>query len=131
MYEFCKPGDKVVRSGIYRVSHADGCDVEQEVTCLFGRVFPRCLKCGEGVSFSLVRYAQDVEGHPSFKPFPKEADVSVEKPKNHRKPWTAEDLARLKCLVAEGRTPREVADQLARSEEAIILRMGKLEIQSR
>ena len=129
MYEFYEPGDRVVRSSIYRVSHADGCDVEQEVTCVFGRVFPPCLKCGEEVSFSLVRYAQDVGGHPSFKPLPKEAPA-VEKPKNHRKPWTAEDLERLRSLLGERRTPAEVADLLGRSEEAIILRTGMLKIQS-
>lgn len=129
VYEFYKPGDKIVRSGIYRVTHAGDCDVEQEVTCVFGRVFPRCLKCGEEASFSLVRYAQDVEGHPSFKPLPKEAPVA-EKPKNHRKPWSGEDLTRLRTLLDEGRTPREIADLLARSEEAVTLQARKLEIQS-
>lgn len=127
MYEFYKPGDKVVRSGIYRVTHAGGCDVEQEVTCLFGRIFPRCLHCGEEASFSLVRYAQDVEGHPSFRPLPNEAEVNVEKPKNHRKPWTAEDLALLRILLDEGRSPGEVADLLGRSAEAVNLQMGKLQ----
>ena len=38
--------------------------------------------------------------------------------KRHGEPWTYDDLANLKTLLADGRTMREVARLLGRTEEA-------------
>ena len=66
MSEFYKPGDKVVRSGIYQVTHSEDHAVPQEVTCVFGKQFPKCRHCGDQVRFTLVRYAKDIDSAENF-----------------------------------------------------------------
>jgi len=51
---FFRPGDLILKSGIYRVYHA-GHRFPHEVTLLRGETFPPCNKCGDSVSFELVR----------------------------------------------------------------------------
>jgi hypothetical protein len=128
MFEYCKPGEKVLKSGIYRVKHADGCSADHEVTCLAGKVFPHCHNCGRELNFTLVRYAADAEAHPLFRPTTG-AVRSRQTPKQHQKIWTDADLARLENLLAEGRTLTEAADELGRSEEALRERALKAGLQ--
>lgn len=118
MYEYCRPGHKVLKSGIYRVSHGTDCAIDHEVTCVLGRVFPSCSKCDDA-QFSLVRYAADVEAHHLFR---LELDRNPEHSlaaRRHRQVWTDEELERMKALLAEGKTMREISDQLGRGEKAI------------
>jgi len=61
-----KPGDKVPRSGIYRVTH-DSHSEPHEVTCVFGKVFPPCNTCPHP-RYVLVRFAKHIENHEFFKP---------------------------------------------------------------
>jgi hypothetical protein len=42
MPEQYKPGDKVPKSGIYKVIHDPNHDEEHEVTCIIGAPFPPC-----------------------------------------------------------------------------------------
>ncbi len=61
-----KPGDKVQRSGIYKVLHDETHTENHEVTCVFGKTFPPCRDCGSGVQFELVRVAQHIESNEYF-----------------------------------------------------------------
>ena len=63
-----KPGDKVPKSGIYKVTHDVEHAASHEVTCVFGEPFPPCNHCGKHPRFRLVRAAQHVETHDHFKP---------------------------------------------------------------
>lgn len=67
MAEEYKPGDKVERSGIYRVVHDSQHKAEHEVTCVFGKHFSPCNHCGHKVRFVLVRAAIHIDSHESFK----------------------------------------------------------------
>ena len=67
MAESFKPGDKVERSGIYRVRHDLHHSQEHEVTCVFGKPFLPCNHCGHNVRFELVRAAIHVDSHEHFK----------------------------------------------------------------
>jgi hypothetical protein len=49
-----KSGDKVPVGGIYKVSHAEH-RVPHEVTLLAGQVFPPCARCGNQVTFQVLR----------------------------------------------------------------------------
>ncbi len=49
-------GDPIAPGGIYRASHGDH-RLAHEVTLLSGGLFPRCKKCGNGVTFELVAEA--------------------------------------------------------------------------
>jgi hypothetical protein len=62
-----KPGDKVERSGIYRVTHDPNHAQEHEVTCVYGKRFPPCNHCGHDVRFVLVRGARHIETDENFK----------------------------------------------------------------
>ncbi len=62
-----KPGEKVPKSGIYRVVHDQEHDVSHEVTCVLGEPFPPCNGCGHGVRFTLVRAASHIKNHRLFK----------------------------------------------------------------
>ncbi len=62
-----KPGDKVERSGIYNVTHDKGHTKRHQVTCVFGKIFPPCRKCGHGVEFELAQGAQHIEHNEHFK----------------------------------------------------------------
>lgn len=62
-----KPGDKVERSGIYRVVHDQNHAQEHEVTCVYGKRFPPCNHCGNDVRFVLVRGARHIETDENFK----------------------------------------------------------------
>jgi hypothetical protein len=53
---FFRAGETILRSGIYRVYHADH-RLNHELTLLVGEVFPRCEKCGDAVQFELVTAA--------------------------------------------------------------------------
>lgn len=61
-----KPGDKVPKSGIYKVTHDRNHASPHEVTCVFGKVFPPCRGC-QHPRFELVRAAQHVETNEWFK----------------------------------------------------------------
>jgi hypothetical protein len=124
MFEYCKPGEKVLRSGIYRVTHGPECGAEHEVTCVLGKFFPRCNTCGEELNFSLVRYAPDAETHQFFRLDGQPAPLgsSDAKARNHRNVWTEAEIARLKTLLVEGRSLLEVAQELGRSEGAVRMR---------
>jgi hypothetical protein len=52
--ESFKTGAVIVHSGIYRVVHAAH-RVPHEVTLLKGETFPKCQKCHEAVTFTLLR----------------------------------------------------------------------------
>ena len=62
-----KPGDKVPKSGIYRVTHDRQHHEAHEVTCVMGHTFPPCNHCGQHPRFTLVRAAWHVKSHPEFK----------------------------------------------------------------
>ena len=63
-----KPGEKVKKSGIYKVIHQPGSHVvsDHEVTCVAGKPFPPCNDCSENVRFTLVRAARSVVTHDLF-----------------------------------------------------------------
>jgi hypothetical protein len=42
-----------------------------------------------------------------------------QKPANNRKPWTADDVAELKRLAAEGTTLRKIAFALGRTQASV------------
>lgn len=65
--EYFKPGDKVVRSGIYNVTHGGGHMPDHPVTCMFGKHFPKCDDCDDAARFTLISYAKDVDSEPCFK----------------------------------------------------------------
>ena len=67
MSETSKPGDKVMRSGIYTVLHDEEHAENHEVTCVAGRTFPPCNGCEGEVRFTLVRAAHNVSKHKNFK----------------------------------------------------------------
>lgn len=60
------PGDKVARSGIYRVTHDTVHRQEHEVTCVAGEHFPPCNDCGPHPRFVLKYHAQHVRTHENF-----------------------------------------------------------------
>ena len=62
-----KPGEKVPRSGIYKVLHDSQHAEEHEVTCVYGKPFPPCNHCGHKVRFKLVKAAQHIEQNDHFK----------------------------------------------------------------
>ena len=62
-----KPGEKVPKSGIYRVLHDPAHHEEHEVTCVYGKIFPTCNTKGCHPRFVAVRLAQHVESHEHFK----------------------------------------------------------------
>ena len=49
-----KTGAAIARSGIYRVVHSAH-RLPHEVTLLQGENFPKCQKCADAVTFTLVR----------------------------------------------------------------------------
>src|SRR5258708_2396660 len=55
-----KPGDKVLRSGVYRVAHGETHSREHDVTCIYGMTFPYCNECGASCQFTLRMAAQDI-----------------------------------------------------------------------
>jgi hypothetical protein len=61
------PGEKVPKSGIYRVVHDENHAEPHEVTCVIGEPFPPCRGCGKGVEFSLVKAAHHIENQEHFK----------------------------------------------------------------
>jgi hypothetical protein len=65
MTEEFKPGDKVPRSGIYKVTH-DGHTQPHEVTCVHGKTFPPCTTC-KHPRFVAVRLAQHIDSNEHFK----------------------------------------------------------------
>jgi hypothetical protein len=67
MSEFFKPGDKVMRSGIYKVIHGEGHYVENRVTAVNGESFPACRRCGNLPRFMLLQAAHHFSRHPDFK----------------------------------------------------------------
>ena len=73
----CKPGQKVERSGVYRVFH-DSHRLMHEATLLAGDLFPLCRQCGDQVRFEILRALRDqdvvpfregaiLEGYPKSK----------------------------------------------------------------
>jgi hypothetical protein len=62
-----KPGDECKRSGVYRVLHDPSHADEHEVSCMFGRKFPPCNRCGDYVRFVLEHGAIFIGSHAHFK----------------------------------------------------------------
>jgi hypothetical protein len=62
-----KAGDTVKKSGIYSVVHDGEHADAHEVTCVAGKAFPPCMKCGERVRFLLVRHAKHISRHEQFR----------------------------------------------------------------
>lgn len=60
------PGDAVPYSGIYQVTHQQAHVPDHNVTCVSGRLFPRCAQCGSGVRFKLVKAARLIDKHDLF-----------------------------------------------------------------
>lgn len=67
MSEQFKPGQKVPKSGIYRVLHDKNHVKEHDVTCVYGEIFPPCNGCGPHPRFSLIKAATHISNHDSFK----------------------------------------------------------------
>jgi len=61
-----KPGEKVPKSGIYRVTHDTVHAQPHDVTCIYGKTFPPCHGC-KHPRFQLVHAAQHIETHEHFK----------------------------------------------------------------
>ena len=66
MADTFKPGDKVPRSGIYRVVHHQYHAQEHEVICVRGEPFPPCNHCDHHVRFVQVRTAQHIDSNDNF-----------------------------------------------------------------
>jgi hypothetical protein len=60
------PGEKVLKSGIYRVVHDENHAEPHEVTCVASEPFPPCRNCGGAARFTLVRAAHHVTDHEQF-----------------------------------------------------------------
>jgi hypothetical protein len=67
MAETYKPGDKVPKSGIYKVVHDRIHIEEHEVTAVINEPFPPCIHCGNHPRFTLVRAAHHLATHKDFK----------------------------------------------------------------
>jgi hypothetical protein len=67
MADIYKPGDKVPKSGIYKVAHDSNHTQEHEVTAVIGEPFPPCNHCGPHPRFTLVRAAHHISTHEAFK----------------------------------------------------------------
>ena len=65
--ETFKPGQKVEKSGIYKVVHDSQHTKEHEVTCVYGETFPPCNHCGPHPRFQLIRHTQHVYQNEHFK----------------------------------------------------------------
>ncbi len=64
--ELLRPGDKVPKSGIYRVHHSRNHVQPHEITAIYGETLPQCNDCGGRVRFILLRPAQHVRSNPHF-----------------------------------------------------------------
>jgi hypothetical protein len=64
--KFYKPGERIEKSGIYRVIHEHNHTLDHEVTCIAGKPFPRCNGC-PGVRFALKDHAIFVDSHDNFR----------------------------------------------------------------
>jgi len=62
-----KAGEKIRKSGIYSVLHDGKHSEAHDVTCVAGRTFPACEKCGDLVQFVLVRHARHVDRDDNFR----------------------------------------------------------------
>jgi hypothetical protein len=58
-----REGSIVPESDIYEVIHHDQHAQRHQVTCIKGRRFPPCRKCGENVEFRLIKAAIHIEDH--------------------------------------------------------------------
>lgn len=58
--------DTCLKSGIYKVIHDPAHTPEHEVTCVKGKRFPRCRRCGHP-RFVLVQAAHRLETHELFR----------------------------------------------------------------
>jgi hypothetical protein len=61
-----RQGSIVSESGIYEVIHDQQHAQKHEVTCIKGKRFPPCRKCGDDVGFKLVRSAVHIEDNQWF-----------------------------------------------------------------
>jgi len=61
-----KPGDLILHSGVYSVTHAPAHSQPYEVTCTYGNRFPLCLQCRRP-RFVLMHSAPHIETHEHFK----------------------------------------------------------------
>lgn len=55
-----RTGERVPKSGIYRVFHDRYHTGTHEVTCVCGERFPVCNRCGYSAQFQLVKAAEHV-----------------------------------------------------------------------
>lgn len=71
-----KPGDEVLYSGIYLVTHTRTHIQPHEVTCVSGNRFPACRQC-QRPRFRLVRAATLITVNEYFRPQP---PMTMERP---------------------------------------------------
>lgn len=67
MAETFKPGNRIPRSGVYRVRHGRRHTPAHEVTIVYGLVFPTCIHCVDEVRFVLVKSGQNIDSNPNFR----------------------------------------------------------------
>lgn len=60
-----RPGERALTSGVYNVYHIAHAAMHR-VIVLYGETFPRCLECGDSVTFELTHPALYVRAHPLF-----------------------------------------------------------------
>lgn len=65
-----RPGQRVTKSGIYRVVHEENHIEAHEVTAIIGERFPPCTLCRQHPRFTLERAAHHLDRHPAFKTTP-------------------------------------------------------------
>lgn len=65
--EVFKPGEKCKQSGIYTVLHDPNHVKTHEVTCVNGKTFPPCNRCGHHVRFKLKYAAIHIDQSQHFK----------------------------------------------------------------
>ncbi|MBV9086649.1 MAG: YjzC family protein [Acidobacteria bacterium] len=61
-----KPGQKIPKSGVYMVHHADH-RADHEATMLAGDLFPECSVCTDSVRFRLIKSASVIESDEDFR----------------------------------------------------------------
>jgi hypothetical protein len=64
--KFYQPGEEVPESGVYTVVH-DHHRARHSATIFKGERFPRCARCGKGVSFVLMRRSALISDDIDFK----------------------------------------------------------------
>jgi hypothetical protein len=66
MSDELQPGNRALRSGVYKVIHAQQHAESHYVIVLLGEIFPPCVECSYQVRFELAIPAVHVKAHPHF-----------------------------------------------------------------